>query len=273
MLKLLTMKKLNKKIIIIKYTIFFAILLPIIQGTQLYVLFNVFNPILLIMPITMGSITGFLVGYNRYNVLLQISKLKNIRDNLKIQVIEQTKELEEKNKTLNNLLLIDPLTKLGNRIKLKELFVQEKENIGNQYKNLSLLMIDIDYFKKYNDYYGHLKGDEVLIKLGEFFSQKESGTNHKAVRFGGEEFIIILPNCDKEEAKIIAQDYVNGVKALNIEHIKSEEYKKVTLSIGVHTSDKINSSENTECIKKADEALYLAKEQGRNRFKHSEEII
>jgi len=267
------MRKINKNITIVKYTLFFATLLPMIQGTQLYVLFDIFNPVLLVMPVVMGTITGFLVGYNRYRVLLQISELKNIRDTLKEQVKEQTKELQKKNEALNKSLLIDPLTELGNRIKLKEILQFEEQRVGSEYDFVSLFMIDIDYFKKYNDYYGHLKGDDVLKQLGNFFLTKEKGTQNKTVRFGGEEFIVILPNCNVQRAKELAKEYIEDVAALNIEHNASDMYHKVTLSIGIHTSRKINISENCECIKKADDALYLAKEQGRNRFKHSEDII
>ena len=267
------MRKINKNRTILKYTLFLATLLPMIQGTQLYVLFGDFDPILLVMPVVMGTITGFLVGYNRYRVLLQIFELKNIQDNLKTQVKEQTKELQVKNEELNKALLMDPLTALGNRVKLKEVLTFEESRIGKEYLTVSVMMIDIDYFKKYNDYYGHLNGDKVLIELGKFFLFKEKGTENKTIRFGGEEFIVILPNTEREKAQKIAQEYLDGIMALNIEHLKSDITNKVTLSIGIHSSEKISMTEDCECLKRADKALYLAKEEGRNRFKHSEEVI
>jgi len=263
------MKMINKKATILKYTLFFAMLLPTIQGTQLYFLFNMFNPLLLIMPVVMGTITGFLVGYNRYKVLLQIFELKETRDALKIQVLEQTKELKEMNEALKQTVLLDPLTSLGNRLKLKEVLDREKKRIKQDYDFISFFMIDIDFFKKYNDYYGHLMGDEVLIALGKFFINNFKDTQVEVIRFGGEEFIVIVPNCDIDKSKLIAEELINGVKVLNIRHEKSEVSENVTLSIGIHTS---NDIEHCNCIQKADDALYRAKEQGRNCFRHSESI-
>lgn len=259
----------NKTRFILKYTLFFALLLPTIQGTQLYILFNMFNPILLVMPVVMGTITGFLVGYYRYKVILQISELQSAQSVLKIQVQEKTQELQETNEALQKALLLDPLTSLGNRLKLKEVLETEEKRIKNEYDYISFLMIDIDFFKRYNDYYGHLMGDDVLISLGKYFLHKFKDTETQVIRFGGEEFILIIPDCDVEKSKIIAARLVKEVEALNIEHIKSEVSENITLSIGIHTSE---SMENAHSIKKADDALYIAKEQGRNHFVHSESI-
>ena len=252
----------NKQPNIFKHTLFFAILLPVIQGTQLYFLFDILNPILLIMPIVMGSITGYLVGYYKYHVYLQIKELEDVKNGLEEQVQEQTKELHE-------LLLLDPLTGLGNRLKLKEVLSHEVERIGKEYENISFLMIDIDYFKKYNDFYGHLLGDDVLKHLGNFFKTKMLKTQNSVIRFGGEEFIVILPDSDVENSLKVAEYLVRGVRELNIEHEKSDIDKKITISVGIHTTSNITLVENSEYIKQADKALYLAKEQGRNIFIHS----
>ena len=244
------------------HILFLAILLPTIQGTQLYVLFDVFNPTLLIMPIVVGSITGYTVGFYRKRAFLQIQELEQVKNSLEVRVKEQTKELQE-------LLLVDHLTGLGNRLKLKETMEFEATRIGVDYKYISLLMIDIDYFKHYNDFYGHLHGDAVLRRLGDFFNLQIAMSSATAIRFGGEEFIIILPDCDEAKSLEIAKSLLEGLAELAIEHEKSEISKNVTISIGIHTSDVINVTKNCECIRKADEALYLAKEQGRNTFVHS----
>ena len=245
-----------------KHILFLAILLPSIQGTQLYVLFDVFNPVLLVMPVVMGCITGYAVGFYRKRVFLQIQELEQVKNSLEFRVKEQTKELQE-------LLLVDHLTGLGNRLKLKETMEFESTRIGVEYKYISLLMIDIDYFKYYNDFYGHLHGDEVLRRLGDFFNLQIEMSSATAIRFGGEEFIIILPDCDEAKSLEVAKSLLTGTLELAIEHEKSEISENITISIGIHTSDVINVTENCECIRKADEALYLAKEQGRNTFVHS----
>ena len=251
--------------IILKYTFSFALLLPIIQATQLYILFDIFRPILLIMPLIMGITTGFLVGYNRFHVIKHIEELEKAKESLTKQVAEQTRELQKKNQTLSQLIMKDSLTGLGNRIMLKETLVKESQHIVSDYDELSLFMIDIDYFKKYNDFYGHLMGDEVLIAIGQYFQNIIKNTNNTAIRFGGEEFIIILPNCSNDEAKLIAKKFVDGIKNLHISHQKSEVSSYVTISLGICTTSIINA-QDCQCLKKADEALYKAKEQGRNSF-------
>ena len=254
------------KLVILAPTLFFAVLLPLIQGTQLYVLFDMLNPILLIMPVVMGSLLGFFIGLFRYKMLLHIDELEKTQTALTEQVSLQTQELQEKNDKLEKILLLDPLTGLGNRLQLKKTLEFESQRIGVEYKELSIMMIDIDYFKKYNDFYGHLHGDEVLKSLGVFFKSKILDENI-VIRFGGEEFIIILPDCNKESSIVIAEELVNGVLGLNLEHKESEVSDKVTISMGIHTTSKIDITNSQSIyIRYADEALYLAKEQGRNRF-------
>jgi len=262
----------NSKMIILKSTLFFATLLPIIQGTQLYVLFSVFNPILLVMPVVMGITLGYLIGLYRYRNGIHIEELEQTQAGLTHQVELQTRELQEKNDALEKSLLLDHLTGLGNRIMLKETLEKEAKRITKEYEYLSLFMIDIDYFKKYNDFYGHLHGDEVLKKLGEFFTKQIENSQNIVVRFGGEEFIVILPACDKEKSLEIAKNLTEGVSALEIEHEKSGVSKNITISVGIHTTSSMFMEDECICIKYADEALYLAKEQGRNCFVHSEKL-
>jgi len=228
-------------------------------------LFDVLNPILLIMPVVMGSILGYLVGLYKYRVQRKIDELQSAKENLTRQVELQTKELQKRNDDLKKSLLIDPLTGLGNRIKLKEILKLESESLSVNYTHLSVLMIDIDYFKKYNDFYGHLDGDEVLKSIGAFFRTKMLNNSNTIMRFGGEEFIAILPDCDQDLALQTAQEFIDGVQLLNIEHKASECNEKLTISIGVHTTNAVHMLTKNELIKTADEALYIAKEQGRNR--------
>lgn len=256
----------KKYSIIIKYTLFFASLLPTIQGTQLFFLFDLFNPLLLIMPIVMGTITGFLVGLNRYKVLQHIHDLEKAKEELSKKVEEQTKELKEKNAELHKLILLDPLTSLGNRIMLKNILQEESSKISHKYKYFSLFMIDIDYFKKYNDFYGHLEGDEVLIKIGTFLKETLKKYSAEAIRFGGEEFLVLLPNHNELQAQQVAQELIDGIYNLNIEHQKSLTTNRVTISLGICTTTSIDPQE-CKCIKEADTQLYYAKENGRNQYK------
>jgi len=255
----------NKKIAL-RFTPFFSLLLPTIQGTQLYVLFDIFNPILLIMPVVMGVILGFLVDLYRHKVSIHIEDLENHKKDLTQQIEKQTQELKKKNAELRESILLDPLTGLGNRLKLKESLKKESEKILNEYKYISLFMIDIDYFKKYNDFYGHLEGDKVLQNLARFLQETVGKEKNTVVRFGGEEFIVILPNTDKQEAIENAKKLVNGIESLNIAHEKSQVSNYVTISIGIHTTSNLTLQTKNDLLKSADNALYEAKERGRNRF-------
>ena len=257
----------NKIITILKHTLLLAILLPIIQATQLYILFDILNPILLIMPVVMGTILGTLVGYYRYRVSVQIKELEKAKTTLEVQVEEKTQELKKKNSELQESLLIDPLTCLGNRLMLKAVLEEEQEKIGSEYEEFSIMMIDIDYFKNYNDFYGHLKGDDVLKELGQFLKNTIHNTKNSAIRFGGEEFLIILPDCGKEKSIEIANELLDGVRALKIQHKKSLVSEILTISIGIGTCNSIESK-NCRCMKDADLALYRAKENGRDCFEY-----
>ena len=262
----MTFTKQNKFIFIAKHTFFFILLLPLIQATQLYVLFNIIDLILLIMPVTVGSIVGTLVGVYRYKNLEHISKLKYIQYSLEEQVMLQTQELEEKNLVLEKMAKTDSLTKLGNRVLMKEVLEAEYAKVSKEYQYISVMMIDIDYFKRYNDFYGHIKGDEVLAHLGNYFLENSKKYNYTPIRFGGEEFCIILPDCDKECAGKNAQIIIQDIQKAKILHDKSEVSKYITMSIGIHTTNNIQSYESCTLINDADKALYSVKENGRNNY-------
>jgi diguanylate cyclase (GGDEF)-like protein len=165
--------------------------------------------------------------------------------------------LEKRTKKYEYLASTDQLTKLPNRYKFTDSFIKEYENAILNGTNLSLALIDIDYFKKINDTYGHDVGDTVLIKISKFLHEcKDKGFS--ACRWGGEEFAILLPNLDVAHSK----DILNGLK----EKIYSSnilEDRKVSISIGV-TQVVLDGEKLEDVIKRADIALYKAKDSGRN---------
>jgi diguanylate cyclase (GGDEF)-like protein len=263
--------KKNRYLYIGKHTLFFALLLPLIQSSQLIAL-GVFKPILLIMPITMGTITGFLVGYHRQKTREYIRSLEQTQTSLEEQVLQQTRELVEKNRALEMMARTDSLTKLGNRIFLKESLEAEAAKVGVENKAFSLMMIDIDYFKNYNDRYGHLKGDEILEILGETLLSHTRETSMRASRFGGEEFCLLMPGYDQETTQQEAQRLLETIRSLQIPNLSSDVSDILTISIGVYTTDKASELQNSTVIQKADQALYMAKTQGRDRFYTCDEI-
>lgn len=207
-------------------------------------------------------------------------KLAEMNDNLDILVAQRTRELtaandkveqqnfelELINHELQRLSLRDPLTELWNRRKYDETIGPEWNRCLRQQKPISLLFIDVDYFKNYNDLYGHVAGDGTLIQIGTTLRAALSRPTDMVVRYGGEEFIVLLSETGQAEAIHNANRLREKVEALAIPHAESQVKDCITVSIGVATllPDRHNKPE--ELVKIADKALYQAKSQGRNQI-------
>lgn len=165
-------------------------------------------------------------------------------------------ELLEMNTQLQELVTTDPLTGLKNRRFLNTKLLEYAEIAKIDQSPFSLLLIDVDYFKRVNDTYGHPIGDAVLQELS-WKLQSEARDSDIVARMGGEEFIIVLPYTNKKEARVIAERI-----RLNIDH-GNWEHMRITVSIGVTTYE-IDDNDNN-LISRADEALYQSKKDGRNR--------
>lgn len=172
---------------------------------------------------------------------------------------ENIKELAKTGKCLEKKANIDELTGLYNRSAFDEAVASLKDQ--KEALTVSVLFSDIDFFKKYNDSFGHAKGDECLQKVSEVIKDKAKAADGKAYRYGGEEFVVILPGREKESALNIAELIVSGVSDLKRVHPGSEISPVVTVSVGGSTGP---AKEIDALIKKADEALYKVKNNGRN---------
>jgi diguanylate cyclase (GGDEF)-like protein len=160
---------------------------------------------------------------------------------------------------------VDGLTGLYNRHLLEDVMEKLTSHVNRSNKPLSLMMIDVDWFKGYNDTYGHLEGDECLKRVARAIKNSLQRPTDMAIRYGGEEFLCLLPDTDHQGVENIANLTLEMVQSLAIEH-KLSVFKVLTISIGIHT---ISSSKNASLVStlaKADEALYAAKQLGRNRF-------
>jgi diguanylate cyclase (GGDEF)-like protein len=185
--------------------------------------------------------------------------------------VETHIKLHEYYTQLDELSRLDGLTNIPNRREYDNIIKQEFKRAQRSGLSLTLLMMDIDYFKRYNDTYGHGMGDECLKKVASVFADVVKRTGDMVARYGGEEFIIILPHTDTKGASRIADEILNEVRALNIPHEQSLVANMVTLSIGIAATIPSQSDNYHSLEKKADEALYRAKESGRNRWCIDEE--
>ncbi|MCA1687813.1 MAG: diguanylate cyclase [Actinobacteria bacterium] len=175
----------------------------------------------------------------------------------------QNEELERLNRKLFEQSREDSLTHLGNRLQLREdleTLSAQAERYGHSY---CAMLCDVDFFKAYNDTYGHLAGDEVLKRVADVISENLRGGD-MAYRYGGEEFLIILPEQSLESAVSTADRLRRAVEDLGISHEKNRP-GVVTISLGVAALPAGKPKSADALLKEADEALYRAKESGRNR--------
>lgn len=205
-----------------------------------------------------------LILQEQNNKILELNS-SIVEENEKRKVVEQ--KLQEAIKKLDQLATIDSLTQLKNRRVFDEVLKKECSRITRNKEVLSLIMCDIDFFKQYNDFYGHLQGDECLKEISKVFISNIKRKNDLVARYGGEEFAIILPNTTRKKALVIAQEISNDVRKLKIPHIKSNISDFVTLSMGIATTDDIKMISPNTLIKFADDALYRAKQNGRDQIK------
>lgn len=183
---------------------------------------------------------------------------------LEQQVNDRTLELQKLNQELSNLANLDGLTQIANRRRFDDCLASEWQRHLRETKCLALILIDIDYFKLYNDYYQHQKGDECLITIAQNIAKISKRSGDLAARYGGEEFVIILSNTDDEGALIVAEEIRQAIVNLQIPHARSKIYPYVTLSLGVASMIPDFNFTPSQLIYQADRALYLSKEKGRN---------
>ncbi|MHA7817785.1 MAG: GGDEF domain-containing protein [Pseudohaliea sp.] len=178
---------------------------------------------------------------------------------------DRNRQLKEARRQLTDLANIDELTGLGNRRLVNHVLRQEINRARRSGGELSLILIDVDYFKAYNDNYGHPAGDDVLRRLGDIFRKAASRAGEVAGRYGGEEFILILPGADAAIARRTAERLAQRVHEENIPHRGSGNSDRVTVSQGVLTVAPDGDIDPINLLDAADAALYQAKAEGRNR--------
>ncbi|MBT9504955.1 diguanylate cyclase [Rhodoferax sp.] len=185
-----------------------------------------------------------------------------------LAVVETLRDMSAQKKTqieLEERATHDGLTGIVNRRGFDERLQVEWSSASREKQSLALIMIDVDHFKRYNDTYGHLAGDDCLKRIAAVLSQAALRPNDLAARYGGEEFALILPSIDEQGAAVVASRIREGVAKLAIPHGGGEAGGIVTVSLGVATVTPEPSMKHQDLIAWADRALYQAKHAGRNR--------
>jgi len=184
-------------------------------------------------------------------------ELYNVKNNLEEEVELRTKELQD-------LSEHDALTGLYNRRKLNELLVSYWQNPVKSLGSLSVIMIDIDHFKLYNDTFGHLNGDICLKNVADIIKSKLKRNSDIAFRYGGEEFLILLPNSNDEISYHISEEIRKSIEEISQQHDELKLSSLLTISAGVYTMNTNENCSMKELLMRADNALYYSKNSGRN---------
>ncbi|EAR63026.1 diguanylate cyclase [Neptuniibacter caesariensis] len=181
------------------------------------------------------------------------------------RIAKMKKDLDSANARLEKLSSQDPLTKISNRRDLEHNLLKEWQRSKRDQTELAAIMLDIDYFKPYNDNYGHQQGDDCLKVVAKTLKKCLNRSHDLVARYGGEEFAIILPDANLSGAETVALQILDALKEANLKHEFSTVADRVTVSMGI-SSTRFAAETPNALIKQADEALYQAKENGRNRF-------
>ncbi|CAB3876411.1 sensor domain-containing diguanylate cyclase [Achromobacter sp. ACM02] len=186
--------------------------------------------------------------------------------------ITERKKTEEKllalQKELEALSFKDGLTNIANRRRFDSGFELEWERARSERKPLSILLFDVDFFKQYNDLYGHTQGDQCLVDIAQTLSLALDGPRDLVARYGGEEFVVLLPEADAGVARKVAERCQRLLKKKAIVHALSPHDRRVTVSIGAGTAVPDGQSDRAGFIKAVDQQLYAAKKNGRDRIEH-----
>ena len=178
-------------------------------------------------------------------------------------------ELQQVNHELQLLAHLDGLTKIANRRSFDDFLAREWRRLSRSSQVISLLLLDVDYFKAFNDFYGHQRGDECLIQIAQALQATILRPVDLVARYGGEEFVIVLPETNQDGAINIALGLRKAIQSLAIAHENSDVNAFVTVSIGISSMLPSQNLTPEHLIDQADKALYLAKQQGRDQYQLS----
>ncbi|MCY7385235.1 MAG: diguanylate cyclase [Microcoleus sp. CAN_BIN18] len=222
-----------------------------------------------------NNLWGMLTAYNcsdaREWQQWEIDFLQHLANQVAI-AIEQSqlyRQLAIANQKLQELATTDGLTGIANRRQFDRVLMLEWRRLAREELPLSLIMFDIDFFKPYNDFYGHLGGDDCLRQVARAIASSTNRAGDLPARYGGEEFAVILPNTSAEGANVVARKICDRIASLKLPHARSSIGSYVTLSCGIATAVPSGEESPDTLIRSADSALYQAKNEGKNRICHA----
>jgi len=224
--------------------------------------------LLLAFAIFTSAISYRLIFLPLERLVGSLTRLKENRDE-RIYGIERNDEFGNLSNTIFDLFTKanqDALTGTYNRRFMENNLELIMEFLSRSNGMLSVLMLDVDFFKKYNDTYGHEQGDICLKKVAQALDNSVSRATDFVARYGGEEFIAVLPNTNEAGARVVAQNMLKNVRKLNLPHSNNAAAQYVTVSVGVTTGTVIHTQSWEDYSKRADEALYMSKQNGRNQY-------
>lgn len=197
--------------------------------------------------------------------LHQAEQLRLANAELEARVAARTAELAEANTRLHELAITDGLTALANRRRFNDVLDEELRRARRNGGLVSLILCDVDHFKRYNDHYGHAAGDDCLRAVGSVMRDIFRRAGELPARYGGEEFAVILPGVPPEDAFQAAERFRSALEGLALPHAASDTAPVVTLSLGIASATVGPDTKADTLITRADEALYQSKRSGRNR--------
>ncbi|MEZ9358177.1 hypothetical protein BCU93_14365 [Vibrio breoganii] len=187
----------------------------------------------------------------------QLNKMLDVIESREASLEDVLAQLKEQSMT-------DALTQISNRLRFDSVSEMEWRRMQREKLPISIIMCDADYFKQYNDHYGHVEGDRCLINIAQVLNESVARPADLVARYGGEEFVILLPSTDLSGAAHLAQTVLDNISALQLPHAKSQVAPYVTVSLGIASVVPSEDNSLLQLITDADNALYQAKQNGRN---------
>jgi diguanylate cyclase (GGDEF)-like protein len=207
--------------------------------------------------------TGAVLHKNAKLIEWPPNKIAHLEYAIDISELRQEQEKNLKLAKEANRIYFDSLTDVYSRLYFDERIDDILKSRSRSNDNVCLMMIDIDLFKNYNDEYGHIMGDHCLKQVAQTIKQSLLRKSDFVARFGGEEFVVVLPDTNENGAKIMAEKILKSIEAMEIPHAKSNISRYITISIGVAVGSR---KSKLELLEAADKMLYQSKDEGKNRF-------